>query len=114
MRPLLTLLLFVFCFAATAQDSTATDTSVHSLYKPIDVPNTDSLISHMQHKLDSESMERMNTKSINAYSSIMEESNKKQKQQMWLRLSMGIGFLIIGIIGFARKRKKTPPAQNQK
>ena len=47
----------------------------------------------------------LDTRNYTGLARMMDERNKKEKQRMWLRIGLGIAFLIIGIIGFTRRRK---------
>jgi len=50
------------------------------------------------------------TRNYTGLARMMDERNKKEKQRMWLRIGLGIAFLIIGVIGITR-RKKTKTIQ---
>ncbi|MBL7702589.1 MAG: hypothetical protein JNM14_10075 [Ferruginibacter sp.] len=47
-----------------------------------------------------------NTRNLNSFVKTMQERNRKQKQQMWMRLGFGALMLGVLIFGLLRKRKK--------
>ncbi len=60
-------------------------------------------------RLDSiniENYNKQNTRNLNAFVKEMDERNKKQKQQMWIRLGFGVAMLVVLIVGLRRKKKK--------
>lgn len=68
---------------------------------------TDSMI--MEWKPDSAQMARdmeMNNRNLDALMRTMKEREKKQQQQMWLRIGFGVVLLGVGIYSFVRKKKK--------
>ena len=46
-----------------------------------------------------------NNRNLGGLVSMMKEREKKERQRMWLRIGLGIAFLIIAIIGIARRKK---------
>ncbi len=69
---------------------------------------TDSIILIKSRRDDSiaraEAMEQ-NSRNLNALVRTMKEREQKEKRNMWLRIGLGLAFLVIGIIGVTRKRK---------
>jgi len=103
MRYSIVILFLSAAFTLHAQDKTTIDTGYN-----ISTAAIDSLTA-MQRKIDSintaNSINRMNENTTRWLAERSRENDRKATQGMWIRLSLGIGFLIIGIIGIARKKK---------
>ena len=50
--------------------------------------------------------EKRNQRNLEQFMAMQKEQQAKQKKQMWIRIGLGIFFLIILIVGIMRRRKK--------
>jgi hypothetical protein len=109
--------ILLFIFYGTASFAQKMDKEIDSMRRNIAKQNasleslnrrTDSMLlersKHDDSITRSEDMER-NSRNLNALVSTMREREKKERRNMWLRIGLGISFLVIGIIGVTRKRK---------
>lgn len=75
----------------------------------IRIPDTDAFLKEQMRKLDSantaNSIRSMNN-NMTSFMHEMSERNRKEKQRMWMRFAFAGAFIIIAIIGFARRRKQ--------
>jgi len=119
MKNLFTLSLLFFCAISFGQNSNKELDEMHQQIeknrRKLDSTMT-SLDSSLQRASQfSDSMEtarrlESETRNYTGLARMMDERNKKEKQRMWLRIGLGIAFLIIGVIGITR-RKKTKTIQ---
>jgi len=67
-------------------------------------------ISKSMHRMDSINMERTNeqmARNLNSFMAARKEQENKQLKQMYWRLSFGVLMLIVLIVGWIRKKKRT-------
>ena len=99
--------LFLFFCAKAQHKKTGSTPKLDSI--SISVPNYDSILQASTKKLDSintaSSIERMNDNSVKYFSELSRENDRKARQAMWLRIGLGIGFAVIGVVGLMRKKK---------
>ena len=114
MKNLLTLTLIFIGTIAFAQNSNKDLNEMHQqmeknrLTLDSTTNSLDSSLQHVNKFTDSlETARRMesNNRNLDGLVSMMQERDRKARQGMWLRIGLGIAFLIIGIIGIARKKK---------
>jgi hypothetical protein len=43
---------------------------------------------------------------LNAFARMQQERDKKQRQQMYIRIALGVFFLVVLVVGLTRKRKQ--------
>lgn len=116
----LSLMLISFCTQAQHKSHKATDTltplkplklDLDKLKREVDSSRkiTDSLMNaSTKRMMDEEFKETLknNESNLNAFVAMQKERERKQRQSMWIRLSIGGGFLIVFLVGLARRRKK--------
>jgi hypothetical protein len=122
MKKVILFLLILTAFSAEAQhkshknpDTIGTlkplDLNLDKLQREIDSTNkiTDSLMKASTKRMMDEDVKRMtenNERNLNAFVAMQKERERKQRQSMWIRLALGGTFLIVFLVGLARRRKK--------
>jgi len=96
MRSIFVAILFTgFFFSSAAQDSIPpqlTDSAIATYISP-------------DSQIKAENMEQMN-RNLNRFVQEMKERDKKAKRNAFIRIGIGIFFLVILVIGLVRKKKK--------
>lgn len=67
----------------------------------------DTLFNGTYKKIQDDAMKRsleQNNRNLESFMAGQREQQEKLKKRMWLRIGLGILFLIIGIVGFTRKK----------
>ena len=114
MKNLFTLLLIFTGTIALAQNSNKDLNEMHQqieknkLSLDSTMKNLDSSLQRANKFNDSIAMARQmesNNRNLTGLVDMMQEREKKARQGMWLRIGLGIAFLIIGIVGIARMKK---------
>jgi hypothetical protein len=65
----------------------------------------DSVAKDVQEKAQQQEFERMNA-SLNSFAELQREQRAKQKRQTFIRIGIGVAFLILLIVGLRRRAKK--------
>lgn len=111
MRILLFCLMTIFCLTATAQKKRVkfdTFPSLDTAKMNADMRALDSMtnasfkrMQDEQFELDKENMSR----NLNSFVAMQNENQKKRLKQNYIRLGIGVLFLIVLIVGWFKKRK---------
>jgi hypothetical protein len=114
MKNLFTLFLIFFSISGLAQNSNRDLDEMHQQMEKNKI-SLDSTMNNLDSSLQrankfNDSMEtarqiESNNRNLTGLVNMMQDREKKERQTMWLRIGLGIGILIIGIIGIARKKK---------
>ena len=110
MRKLLFILSVIICTQLAAQKATKTeklpplDTAKMNAQIRSMNESTNAYIEKMNRELTEKSIQNMNNNTI-AFVKMQEEQKKKQLRSSIIRISIGVVFLIVLIIGWRRKKK---------
>lgn len=103
------LILSIFCFTtAQAQTMDSTRVDLDALKRRIDSSTKmmDSLTNASLKRLQDKEMERTLTSGNNYFFELQKENERKQRQQMYIRIAIGAVFAALFAVGIARRKKK--------
>ena len=103
------LIISIFGFTtANAQTMDSTNVDLDALKRRMDSSTKmiDSLTKASMKRLQDKEMERTLTPGNNYFFELQRENERKQRQQMYIRIAIGAVFAAIFAVGIARRRKK--------
>ena len=108
MKRILVIIAMLSVTAIHAQKKDSTRINLDKLQRQIDSSTKmmDSLSNASFKRLQNEEMQRSLNSGNNYFLELLRENERKQRQQMYIRLAMGAVFAAIFAVGIARRRRK--------